>query len=127
MNESAPSIASGTAELLLQDPILWAVAIPTLYLFAAPVEELLYRGVVQERLRPHLGTAGVVLVSGLAFGLMHAVTYAFTSGPLAYTVISIGASGMIWAFVYERTENLAVTAVSHAMFWTVSVQLLLPI
>ena len=91
----------GTAELLLQQPMLWAVAIPALYLFAAPVEELLYRGIVQGRLRPHLGTAGVVFVSGVAFGF-------------------------VWAFVYERTENLAVTAVSHAMFWTVPFSAFLP-
>ena len=116
----------GTAELLLQQPMLWAVAIPALYLFAAPVEELLYRGIVQGRLRPHLGTAGVVFVSGVAFGLMHTLMYLFASGPLAYTVISITAFGFVWAFVYERTENLAVTAVSHAMFWTVPFSAFLP-
>ena len=117
----------GTAELLLQQPMLWAVAIPALYLFAAPVEELLYRGIVQGRLRPHLGTAGVVLVSGVAFGSMHALTYLFASGPLVYTAISITAFGCVWAFVYERTENLVVTAVSHAMFWTVPFSTLLPV
>lgn len=117
----------GTAELLVQRPLLWAVAIPALYLFAAPVEELLYRGIVQGRLRPHLGTAGVVFVSGVAFGLMHTLTYLFASGPLVYTIVSITAFGCVWAFVYERTENLAVTAVSHAMFWTVPFSTLLPV
>ncbi|SDX60042.1 CPBP family intramembrane glutamic endopeptidase [Halobellus clavatus] len=117
----------GTAELLLQQPVLWAVAVPALYVFAAPAEELLYRGIVQGRLRPHLGTAGIVLVSGVAFGLMHALTYLFASGPLVYTAISTGAFGLVWAFVYERTENLAVTAVSHALFWTVPFSTLLPI
>ena len=117
----------GTAELLLQRPMLWAVAIPALYLFAAPVEEILYRGIVQGRLRPHLGTAGVVLVSGVAFGSMHTLTYLFASGPLVYTIISITAFGCVWAFVYERTENIVVTAVSHAMFWTVPFSTLLPV
>jgi membrane protease YdiL (CAAX protease family) len=119
--------SAGTTDILLQQPILWAVAIPALYLFAAPVEEILYRGIIQGRLRPHLGTAGVVLVSGFSFGLMHTVTYLFASGPLAYTVISIGTFGLVWAFVYERTENLIVTAVNHAMFWTVPFSTLLPI
>ncbi len=117
----------GTAGLLLQQPMLWAVAIPALYLFAAPIEEILYRGIVQGRLRPHLGTAGVVLVSGVAFGSMHTLTYLFASGPLVYTIISITAFGCVWAFVYERTENLVVTAVSHAMFWTVPFSTLLPV
>jgi len=117
----------GTAGLLLQQPMLWAVAIPALYLFAAPIEETLYRGIVQGRLRPHLGTAGVVLVSGVAFGSMHTLTYLFASGPLVYTILSITAFGCVWAFVYERTENLIVTAVSHAMFWTVPFSTLLPV
>ncbi len=117
----------GTAELLLRRPMLWVVAIPTLYLFAAPIEEILYRGIVQGRLRPHLGTAGVVLVSGVAFGSMHALTYLFASGPFVYTTLSITAFGCVWAFVYERTENLVVTAVSHAMFWTVPFSTLLPV
>jgi len=115
----------GTAELLLQRPVLWAVAIPTLYVFAAPTEEILYRGIVQGRLRPHLGTAGVVLVSGAAFGSMHALTYLLASGPLVYPTVSITAFGCVWAFVYERTENLVVTAVNHAMFWTVPFSTLL--
>ena len=117
----------GTAELLLQRPMLWAVVIPALYLFAAPIEEILYRGIIQGRLRPHLGTAGVILTSGVAFGLMHTLTYLFASGPLVYTIVSITAFGCVWAFVYERTENLAVTAVSHAMFWTVPFSTLLPV
>jgi membrane protease YdiL (CAAX protease family) len=117
----------GTAELLLERPMLWAVAIPALYLFAAPIEEILYRGIVQGRVRPHLGTAGVVLVSGVAFGSMHTLTYLFASGPLVYTILSTTAFGCVWAFVYERTENLVVTAVSHAMFWTVPFSTLLPV
>jgi len=116
----------GTSGLLLQQPMLWAVAIPALYLFAAPIEEILYRGIVQGRLRPHLGTAGVILVSGVAFGSMHALTYLFASGPIVYTIISITAFGCIWGYVYERTENLVVTAVSHAMFWTVPFSTLFP-
>jgi len=116
----------GTAGILIERPALWAVAIPALYLFAAPVEELLYRGIVQGRLRPYLETSGVVLVSGVAFALMHSLTYLFSSGPIAYTVVSTGLFGLVWALVYERTENLVVTAVNHAMFWTVPFSLFLP-
>lgn len=116
----------GTAGILLERPALWAVAIPSLYLFAAPAEELLYRGIVQGRLRPYLGTPGVVLVSGVAFALMHSIVYLLSSGPIAYTVVSTGLFGLVWALVYERTENLVVTAVTHAMFWTVPFSLFLP-
>jgi hypothetical protein len=117
----------GTKAILMNQPILWAVAIPGLYLFAAPAEELLYRGIVQGRLRPHVGTAGVVLVSAVVFGLMHAIVGVFSaSGQFTYWIVSTGVSGAVWAVVYERTENLAVTTVSHAMSWTVPFAALIP-
>lgn len=119
--------ARGTAAVLASRPRLWAVAVPALYLFAAPAEELLYRGIVQGRLRPHLGTVGVVLVSGVAFGLLHAVIgLASSSDHLVHWIASTGIGGVVWAAVYERTENLAVTAVSHATSWTVPFSALLP-
>jgi hypothetical protein len=117
----------GTKAILVDRPALWAVAIPGLYLFAAPVEELLYRGIVQGRLRPHLGTGGLVFLSAVAFGLMHAIVFALSPPEhFVYSVVSIGVSGAVWAAVYERTENLAVTAVSHAMAWTVPFAALFP-
>jgi len=124
---SASHAVEGTKAILIDRPVLWAVAIPGLYLFAAPAEELLYRGIVQGRLRPHLGTGGVILVSAVAFGLMHAVVFAFSAPEhFVYSLVSIGASGAVWAVVYERTENLAVTAVNHAMSWTVPFAALFP-
>jgi membrane protease YdiL (CAAX protease family) len=103
------------------------VVIPGLYVFAAPVEELLYRGIVQGRLRPHLGTGGIVLISAVAFGLMHTIVFALSPPEhFAYSILSISAAGAVWAVVYERTENLAVTAVNHAMSWTVPFGALIP-
>lgn len=127
---SAPSAShgvEGTKAILIDRPILWAVVIPGLYLFAAPVEELLYRGITQGLLRPHLGTGGIVLASAVAFGLMHAVVFALSPPEhFVYSILSISASGAVWAVVYERTENLAVTAVNHAVAWTVPFGALIP-
>ncbi|WP_324760944.1 CPBP family intramembrane glutamic endopeptidase [Haloarcula sp. GH36] len=124
---SASHGAEGTKALLIDRPILWVVVIPGLYVFAAPVEELLYRGIVQGRLRPHLGTGGIVLVSAVAFGLMHTIVFALSPPEhFVYSILSISAAGAVWAVVYERTENLAVTAVNHAMSWTVPFGALIP-
>lgn len=119
--------AQGTAAVLATQPVLWAVAIPVLYLFAAPAEELLYRGIVQGRLRSHFGTTGVVIASGAAFGLMHAVMGLVSSSDyVIHWIASTVIGGTIWAFVYERSENLAVTAINHAMGWTISFSTVLP-
>lgn len=116
--------ASGGGSLALETmPLLWPVAFVWLFLFAAPAEELVYRGLVQGRLRGAFDTAGVVLLGGLLFGFMHflvgLISGAGLDGSLVWALYT-GGGGLIWAYVYERTENLAVTAVSHAMSWTVN-------
>lgn len=105
-----------------EQPILWLCAIGLFFLITAPAEELLYRGVIQGRVRPHLGTAGTVAVGAVAFGLMHAIPgllQGFDAAILAF-VTTGGVGGLLWGIAYERTQNLAVTAVTHAMGWVVN-------
>jgi membrane protease YdiL (CAAX protease family) len=120
-----PQPGTGMEELALETrPLLWPVAFIGMYLFAAPAEELVYRGIVQGRLRAAFDTFGVVILGGLLFGLMHFLVGLMTQG------VSIGGSlywgvdtvipGLAWGYTYERTGNLLVTAVTHAMVWTVA-------
>lgn len=108
---------------LTQRPELWPVAFVGLYLFAAPAEELVYRGILQGELRGSFGTIGVVAIGGLLFGFMHLivgfVTPAVGIGGSIYWGISAVMPGLVWGYAYERTENILVTAVTHAMSWTV--------
>lgn len=108
---------------LASRPDLWPVAFVGLYLFAAPAEELVFRGIVQGRLRGTFDTAGVVLGGGLAFGLLHFLAGLPTAGVgvagALYWGIETFFVGILWGIAYERTGNLAVTAVNHAMMWTV--------
>ena len=120
-----PQPGTGMEELALETrPLLWPVAFIGMYLFAAPAEELVYRGLVQGRLRATFDTLGVVILGGLMFGLMHFLVGLMTQG------VSVGGSlywgidtvipGLAWGYAYERTDNLLVTAVTHAMVWTVA-------
>lgn len=114
--------------VLAEQPIAWVLVLGWLFLVAAPMEELLYRGVVQGRVRPHLGTTGTVLVAAAAFGLMHALPVVFDDvgeASLAFLTTAIG--GVVWGYAYERTRNLAVTAVAHASGWVVNYEVLLPV
>ncbi len=115
----------GTKAILLDQPALWLVAIPALYLFAAPAEELLYRGIVQERLRPQFGPVGAVVGAAVGFTLMHG-SFALVDPPTYAInwVASTAVGGIVWGVVYEQTRNLVVTSVSHAMSWTVPFSLL---
>lgn len=121
-----PNPTTGNEQLALETrPLLWPVAFVGLYLFAAPAEELVYRGIVQGRLRESFDTVGVVLFGGLLFGFMHflvgLLTWGVALGGSVYWGLSATVPGLVWGYAYERTENLAVTAVTHAMSWTIAV------
>ncbi|MXR40941.1 CPBP family intramembrane metalloprotease [Halobaculum sp. WSA2] len=124
-----PMPGGGHADVL-SNPALWPVAFVGLYLFAAPAEEAVFRGIVQGRLREAFGFAGTVLVSAAVFGLLHFLVGLLTpavgfDGSL-YWGLSALVPGVIWGYAYERTRNLVVTSVAHAMSWTVPFGALLP-
>lgn len=120
-----PHPSGGESVDLATRPLLWPVAFVGMYLFAAPAEELVYRGIVQGTLRRAFDTFGVVVLGGLAFGLMHVlvglVTPSVGPGGALYWGMTTFVPGLIWGYAYERTENLTVTAVTHAMSWTVAI------
>ncbi|MFC6973584.1 type II CAAX endopeptidase family protein [Halomicroarcula sp. GCM10025709] len=115
--------AVGSIDLATR-PLLWPAAFVGMFLFAAPAEELVYRGIVQGTLRRAFDVAGVVVLGGLLFGLMHVLIGFLTpsvapAGALRWG-LTTALPGMVWGYAYERTENLIVTAVTHAMSWTIS-------
>ncbi len=74
----------------------------------APInEELLFRGVIFRGLRPRFGRGPALAVSGVLFGLLHANWAGFL--PLALL-------GAVLALAYERSGDIRVPIVAHALF-----------
>jgi membrane protease YdiL (CAAX protease family) len=74
---------------------------------AAPIgEEVFFRGFLYNVLKHRFGVTVGIVVSGLAFALIHI-------SPLA--VVIIFPMGMILAYTYERTRSLWVTICMHAV------------
>jgi membrane protease YdiL (CAAX protease family) len=123
-----PTAGAGHVDLSTK-PLLWPAAFVGAFVFAAPAEELVYRGIVQGTLRRAFDVAGVVIAGGLLFGLMHVLVGLVTPGVGSLGALRWGIGtvvpGLVWGYAYERTENLAVTAITHAMTWTVAVHELL--
>lgn len=121
-----PDPVAGAGHIdLAAEPLLWPAAFVGMFVFAAPAEELVCRGIIQGTLRQSFDLAGVVVVGGLLFGLMHILVGLLTPNVGMLEALRWGITtalpGMVWGYAYERTENLAVTAVTHAMTWTVTV------
>lgn len=125
-----PIPGGGEDIALAARPTLWPVAIVGSYLFAAPAEELVYRGIIHGRLREAFGVSGVVLLGATSFGLLHfivgLVTAAVGFGGSLYWGLSAMVPGLLWGYAYEHTDNLLVPAVMHAMSWTIPFSTLIP-
>jgi hypothetical protein len=97
-------------------PVFFLYMIPVSLLLVGPIEELLFRGVVQGLLRRSFGVrAGIVLASAF-FGLIH--WPAVSGGPmekLAYVAIA-GTLGIILGVLYERTETIVAPALAHGVY-----------
>lgn len=121
----AATESHGEAFAVYNHPASIPVLFVGLYLFAAPAEELVYRGLIHGRLRDSFSTRDRVLIAGGLFGLMHLLVGLLTPTTAVVGAVRWGVGacvpGIVWGFAYERTDNLAVTVVAHAVSWTIPV------
>jgi len=124
-----PAEPHGEAIALYEHPAAIPAVFIGLYLFAAPAEELVYRGLIHGRLRDAFPPRDRVLIAAALFGLMHLLVGFLTPSTGVVGALRWGLTacvpGLVWGLAYEWTDNLAVTAVAHAISWTVPVLTLL--
>lgn len=78
-----------------------------------PVEELTFRGYIQQGLQNSLGKPAGLLVAALLFGLIHSL-----NSP--YSVLPVFAVGLVLGYVWQRTGgNTTATALMHGMYNTI--------
>ncbi|WP_277554733.1 CPBP family intramembrane glutamic endopeptidase [Halobaculum limi] len=98
------------------DPrLLVALAVASV-LVVAPIEEFLFRGVIQGRLRGTFGPVAAVAGAALLFGSLHLTNY---TGALAGVVVGallIAVIGSVFGALYERTGNLAAPVLAHGVY-----------
>lgn len=103
-------------EVAAVDPtVLLGLAVLSVVL-VAPAEEFLFRGVVQGRLHQSVGPVGAVAGASLLFGSMHLGNYAGSVGSVLAGALLIAATGSVFGILYERTRNLTVPVLAHAVY-----------
>ena len=101
------------------DPQFYIYMVPLVILIVGPFEELLYRGVVQARLRESFGPAVAILLASLIFAAIHLPAHGFGQAGLASTAVSMVAlvgGSIVFGGLYEWTENLTVVALVHGLY-----------
>lgn len=126
----APTVPEEAGEQGIQDvgtgqPELLLLLIPVMFLVVAPIEEFLFRGVVQGRLREVLSRWPGVLLASALFTAIH---YLGLSGgrPLANVALLsvLLVPAVVFGVVYEVTGNLVVPVLVHALYNSTLVLLL---
>jgi hypothetical protein len=90
-----------------------------LALVIAPAEELFWRGVVQQELRPKLGRVGCAVVAAVLSSLL---LLAFGEPLLALAAFP---TSLAWGLLAEWRQSLAASWVSHSL-WDLLIVILLP-
>ncbi|WP_435067462.1 CPBP family intramembrane glutamic endopeptidase [Haloplanus sp. C73] len=112
----APAGENQVAEFASSDPsvLLWLV--PASFLLIGPGEELLFRGIVQGRLRETFDRVpGVVLASAL-FAAIHYVALTGGAGGRLVTITILFFPALVFGAVYELSDNLVVPALVHGAY-----------
>ena len=99
-----------------ENPQFFLYMILVSILVVGPVEELLFRGVVQGLLRRALSAWPAIVTASAFFGLVHVWAVQGTIGQqLVYAAVAT-VLGIILGYLYERTENIVVPGVAHGLY-----------
>jgi membrane protease YdiL (CAAX protease family) len=101
------------------DPVLLLVLVPLVVLVNGPVEELLYRNVIQKYLAERFSTAAAVAVASVVFTLAHIPAYLTGAPSLLGITVTLGllfGLSCVLGTLYARTRNLVVVAVVHGLY-----------
>jgi len=95
-------------------PVYFLYLIPVTILLVGPMEELIFRGIVQGLFRGAYGPAVAVAAASAVFAAVHLTSYS-GQGLLA-TLATVLVLGGVLGVLYEKSRNLVVPAVVHGLF-----------
>lgn len=110
-----PAQNTGATTALANPGIIPYLAVLQILLIG-PGEELLFRGVIQTRLREQFGAWPSILLASAAFAPLH--IFALSGGPAA-AAISISVlfvPSIVFGYLYETRQNLVVPALAHGFY-----------
>jgi len=86
-------------------------------LLIGPVEELLFRGLIQNYVRPALGAVGAVVWTSLLFAAIHLPAYfTDTVETAALSLVVVFALSLVLGAVYERYRNVVLVMAVHGVY-----------
>ena len=112
----APAAQNQIGEIAVENPEILLLLVPFSFLLIGPGEELLFRGIVQGRLREGFGPVGAVVLAAAIFAAVHFVALTGGVGGRIVTIGILFLPSLVFGAAYERTGNLVVPAAIHGAY-----------
>jgi uncharacterized protein len=80
-------------------------------IFVALIEEIIFRGLLQERLSWYFGKTPAIMVASVAFGLMHYSRGAFPTVTVDMALVAL--DGVFYGLIYARCRSIFVAWAAH--------------
>lgn len=98
------------AAVMTQMP-LW-VTLPVMTFFGPMVEELIFRGIIQENLKEKISIWIAIIVQAVLFGLLHLHTVSLSQILLIFSHIGVG---LVFGIVKYKYQNIWFTIFPHTL------------
>jgi membrane protease YdiL (CAAX protease family) len=102
-----------STQIFADNPELLPLGIAMMFLVVGPSEEILFRGVIQGRLRERFSALTAIAVTAVFFASIHAPGFIGSLQGIVLGVSVLVVGGVVFGAVYEYTENLVVVALLH--------------
>lgn len=112
----APTAENEIAQFGAENPEVLLLLIPAAFIFIGPGEEILFRGVVQSRLRKAFSPWVAIPLASVIFGAVH---YVALTGAPSGRIVTIGILStltLVFGATYEYTDNLVVPSFIHGAY-----------
>jgi uncharacterized protein len=116
--ESYEQVAVRYLKMTLGSPPMLAVALFTILIAAPVMEEYLFRGLLQNWLKQHLGKKAAILIAAFCFALFH-LAPSQGLGNISL-IVSLFSFACFLGFIYERQASLFASIGLHMTFNTIS-------
>jgi len=107
--------ANQSAELAMQNPAIIPLLIAAAFLVIGPAEEVLYRGIVQSRLRESISAVPAIAIASAIFAAVHVIALTGGIQGRLTTIAVLFFPSLVFGAVYEYTDNIVVPALLHGL------------
>ena len=107
---------NATTSQAQSDPTSLLLLIPVMLLVVGPCEELLFRGVVQRRIRERTSAPVAIVLGGALFASIHFIALVGDLSAVATTIGILFFPSLVFGAIYEYGKNIVVNALVHGLY-----------